>query len=418
MHCHSTASQLSRLGVQRSLGLPECATPPREVYELAKRRGMDFVTITDHDTIDGCLELAGRPDCFVSEELTARFAGEPQAVHILCYGITSGDHEWLQAHAGDVEACAAYLDENGIACALAHPFYNVAAPLEARHRRRLAELFPVWEVRNGSRAAELNMPAVVYVETHGSTGIGGSDDHAGVDIGRTWTEVPAASAPEEFLARLRQGDAAAGGEQGSAAKWAHAAMALATRALAMDPDDAALDFDRAIARRKSNSPDPATVLKIAQRVVGQGAAREGASAADIGPEDARALLGAWLDSIGVELRGRELIAWMQSSDFSHADLAFPGEIRVLYAGRLTREKGVALLAESFLRAQRAEPRLHLLLAGGGPEEDELRARLGDRAIFLGWLEGEDLARAYASAGYRRALAGAAAAAGQAASRAA
>ena len=109
MHCHSTASQLSRLGVQRSLGLPECATPPEEVYELAKRRGMDFVTITDHDTIAGCLELEGRPDCFVSEELTARFAGEPQAVHVLCYGITPGDHEWLQANSGDLEACAAYL---------------------------------------------------------------------------------------------------------------------------------------------------------------------------------------------------------------------------------------------------------------------------------------------------------------------
>ena len=183
LHCHSTASQLSRLGVQRSLGLPECATPPHEVYELARRRGMDFVTITDHDTIDGCLELADRPDCFVSEELTARFAGEAQAVHVLCYGIDPGDHEWLQAHAGDVEACAAYLHGNEIACALAHPFYNVAAPLTRRHRRRLAELFPIWEVRNGSRAAELNMPAVVYVETHGSTGVGGSDDHAGVDIG-------------------------------------------------------------------------------------------------------------------------------------------------------------------------------------------------------------------------------------------
>ena len=109
LHCHSTASHFSRLGVQRSLGLPECATLPQEVYELAKRRGMDFVTITDHDTIAGCLELDGRPDCFVSEELTARFAGEPQAVHVLCYGITPGDHEWLQAHSGDVEACAAYL---------------------------------------------------------------------------------------------------------------------------------------------------------------------------------------------------------------------------------------------------------------------------------------------------------------------
>ena len=64
---------------------------------------------------------------------------------------------------------------------------------------------------------------------------------------------------------------------------------------------------------------------------------------------------------------------------------------------MTREKGVDLLAESFLRAHRSEPRLHLLLAGGGPEEGELRERLGEHATFLGWLEGEDLARAYASA---------------------
>ncbi len=646
MHCHSTASQFSRLGVQRSLGLPECATPPQEVYELAKRRGMDFVTITDHDTIDGCLELADRPDCFVSEELTARFAGEPQAVHILCYGITPGDHEWLQANAGDVEACAAYLHEHEIACALAHPFYNVAAPLTRRHRRRLAELFPIWEVRNGSRAPELNMPAVIYVDTHGSTGIGGSDDHAGVDIGRTWTAVPAAASPEEFLAVMRVGEAEPGGEQGSAAKWAHAALALATRALVIG--DAAEDSDRAGARSNSTVPDPAAVLKIAQRVVGQGAAREGAVAADIGPDDARALLDAWLGSIGIEARGRELIDHLQSEDFSHADLyrrarrvhdrrlraavgdgveavargdagaaigglfeallpaipyapptvflgaekakqagragerprvaliadgieamhgvthtieqirergvpgfevevvgtdpgvdrrlpaatslhvpfyegmtlgvpglpdlaetlaeghydlvhvtapgpagiaaallsrisgtplvgsyhtelaayaglrsgdgglesasrdalgafyrapsrvlspspaadrsllglgadgdridrwergvdvsrfsplwadrdAYPGELKVLYAGRLSREKGVDLLADAFLSANKVDPRLHLLLAGGGPEEAELRERLGGRATFLGWLEGEELSRAYASA---------------------
>ena len=636
MHCHSTASQLSRLGVQRSLGLPECATPPEEVYRLAKRRGMDFVTITDHDTIDGCLELADRPDCFVSEELTARFAGEPQAVHVLCYGITPGDHEWLQANSGDVEACATYLREHEIVSALAHPFYNVDAPLTRRHRRRLAELFPIWEVRNGSRAAELNMPAVVYIDTHGGAGIGGSDDHAGVDIGRTFTEAPAAVTPEEFLSHLRRGDAEAGGEQGNAAKWAHAAMALATRALALDEGAGG-----------EQAPDPSAVLKIAQRTIGEGAAREGKVARDIGPDDARALLEAWLRSIGIDLRGRDLLDHLQSEGFSHAalyrrarriherrlrgavesgvaaiaggeapaafgelfealvpavpyvpstvflgaekaklasrggeprvaliadgieathgvtatiaqirehgvpgfevevvgtdpgvdrrlpasaelevpfydglrlgvpgltDLAetlaegrydlihvtapgpagvaatllsriaampllgsyhtelgayarlrsgdsgleamaraalgafyavpstvlspspaadrsliglgvdpirlgrwergvdldrfdpgkaapgeYPGEIKVLYAGRLTREKGIELLAESFERAHRADPRLHLLLAGGGPEEGELRSRLGERATFLGWLEGEDLARVYASA---------------------
>src|SRR6478735_874662 len=114
LHCHSTASQISKLGVQRSLGLPECATPPEDVLELATRRGMDFVTITDHDTIDGVLELAGDPRVFISEELTAWFKGEPQAVHVLCYGIDEGDHEWLQAHADDVETCAAYLQEHEI----------------------------------------------------------------------------------------------------------------------------------------------------------------------------------------------------------------------------------------------------------------------------------------------------------------
>jgi glycosyltransferase involved in cell wall biosynthesis/predicted metal-dependent phosphoesterase TrpH len=649
MHCHSTASHFSKLGVQRSLGLPECATPPQEVYELAKRRGMDFVTITDHDTIDGCLELADRPDCFVSEELTVRFAGEPQAVHVLTYGIDPEDHEWLQAHSGDVEACAAYLHDQGIACALAHPFFNVAAPLTRRHRRRLAELFPVWEVRNGSRAAELNMPAAIYVETHGGAGIGGSDDHAGVDIGRTYTEAPAAATPEEFLAHLQRGDVEAHGEQGSAAKWAHAAMALATRALAVGGSPGSLSGQQ----RGGSGEGPRTVqagavLKMAERVIREGAARKGKIAADVGPEDARALLEAWLDGIGLEVRGPDLIAYLQADGFSHADLyrrarrvherhlrrlvdegggaivagdfpaavnglfealvpavpyapataflgaekaklrdrrgerqrvaviadgigsmhgvthtieqirergvpgfevdivgtdpgvdrrlpaaaeleipfyegmtlgvpglpdlvetlaegsydlvhvtapgpagiaatlmgritgvpllasyhteiatyagmrsedgalealtraglgafysapsavlspspsadasvialgadsrrlgrwergvdvgrfdpakadrdAFPGEIKVLYSGRLTREKGVDLLAEAFLRAQAADPRLHLLLAGGGPEEDELRERLGERATFLGWLDGEDLPRAYASA---------------------
>jgi glycosyltransferase involved in cell wall biosynthesis/predicted metal-dependent phosphoesterase TrpH len=638
LHCHSSASQLSKLGVQRSLGLPECATPPWEVYELAKRRGMDFVTITDHDTIDGCLELADRSDCFVSEELTARFAGEPQAVHVLCYGISAENHEWLQAHSADIEECAAFLRRNEIACALAHPFFDVAASLTPRHRRRLAELFPVWEVRNGSRAPELNMPAALYVETKGGIGIGGSDDHAGVDIGRTFTEAPAAATPEEFLSLLRAGEVNAGGAQGSTAKLAHAAIALATRALVLDRDEAA----------GSDAPaNPLTVWTIARRVLFEGAAREGKVAADIGPEDARALLETWLASIGLDLRGRALLDHLQADEFSHPDLyrrarrahegrlrnatagaaaaigqadapaalhglfealvpavpyvpptafvgaekarlaaghgqprvalvvdgieavhgvttaveqirelgvpgfevevigtdasvdrrlpatseleipfyeglkvgvpalpdlverlaegpydlvhvtapgpagvaatllsrmsgtplvashhtelvaytqmrsgdegltaiakgalgafygapsvvlspspaadhsliglgvdparlerwergvdltrfdrdrraphAFPGELKVLYAGRLTREKGVDLLAESFLRAHRNEPRLHLLLAGGGPEEAELRERLGERATFLGWLEGEELARAYASA---------------------
>jgi glycosyltransferase involved in cell wall biosynthesis len=108
-----------------------------------------------------------------------------------------------------------------------------------------------------------------------------------------------------------------------------------------------------------------------------------------------------LVALGIE--GGRIRRWERGVDSDRFDPAkadrdaYPGEIKVLYAGRMTREKGTDLLAESFLRAHRADPRLHLLLAGGGPEEAELRDRLGEHATFLGWLGGEELACAYASA---------------------
>ena len=310
MHCHSTASEVSKLGVQRALGLPECATPPEEVYELAKRRGMDFVTITDHDTIDGVLAISDRPDVFVSEELTAHFRGEPQAVHVLCYGITPEDHEWLQANSGDVELCAMYLYDQEIACALAHPYYAVGAPLTARHRRRLAELLGIWETRNGARARELNRPAAMYVATLDGIGIGGSDDHAGVDIGRTWTEAPPAATPAEFLEHMRAGNVTAQGKQGSAAKWAHAAIAIAARSLGHSGDDGT-----------PATPDPGRVMMMVQRLLREGDARHGATGADVTPADARCLLRAWLSAVELDhLDERGLIAYMQEEGFSHSDL--------------------------------------------------------------------------------------------------
>jgi glycosyltransferase involved in cell wall biosynthesis len=108
-----------------------------------------------------------------------------------------------------------------------------------------------------------------------------------------------------------------------------------------------------------------------------------------------------LAALGVE--AARIGRWERGVDTARFDPAradrdaYPSEIKVLYAGRMTREKGVDLMAESFLRARRADPRLHLLLAGGGPEEGDLRSRLGEHATFLGWLGGEELASAYASA---------------------
>jgi glycosyltransferase involved in cell wall biosynthesis/predicted metal-dependent phosphoesterase TrpH len=315
LHCHSTASEVAKLGVQRALALPECATPPEEVYELAKRRGMDFVTITDHDTIDGALRISDRPDTFVSEELTAWFRNEPQAVHVLVYGITPDDHEWLQAHNDDVQKCADYLHEHEIATALAHPFFHVAAPLTPQHRRALATLFPIWETRNGARAKELNAPAAIYIETHGGTAVGGSDDHAGVDIGRTYTEAPKSASTSEFLDHIRYGSVKPGGKQGSSAKWAHAALVLAARTLA-----ATGPLQLAGGNPKATARNAIAAFELASRIMLEGDARQGTPTRGLTPQDGRRLLLDWLEEMDLELDTSGLLATLQADGFSHSDL--------------------------------------------------------------------------------------------------
>jgi glycosyltransferase involved in cell wall biosynthesis len=183
-------------------------------------------------------------------------------------------------------------------------------------------LFPVWETRNGSRARELNMPAAVYIETHGGTGIGGSDDHAGVDIGRTFTETPPAATPREFLDHVREGRATTRGDQGGAAKWAHSALALATRALiGTTPATSSASRPGVPGEDYAMAVDPTVVLRIAEKVVNDGAERGGEPRTDIGAAEAHAVLRAWLASVGLEADPRQLIAMMQVDDFSHAELA-------------------------------------------------------------------------------------------------
>ncbi len=82
----------------------------------------------------------------------------------------------------------------------------------------------------------------------------------------------------------------------------------------------------------------------------EGDVRSGSVAGDLGPEDARALLDAFTDSIGLELRGRALIEHMQSDDFSHAEL----ERRA----RRVHERRLREVVENdgrALRRRRAEP---------------------------------------------------------------
>ena len=73
-------------------------------------------------------------------------------------------------------------------------------------------------------------------------------------------------------------------------------------------------------------------------------------------------------------------------------------IVVLYVGRISQEKGLAVLADAFRLAATSHPELELVLIGEGPYRDALGRRLaGTPHRFLGPLTGSALSSAYASA---------------------
>ena len=106
---------------------------------------------------------------------------------------------------------------------------------------------------------------------------------------------------------------------------------------------------------------------------------------------------------GLGIGNERIVRWDRGVDTGRFDPArrderlLGGELSVLYAGRISKEKNIDLLADAFELAHAQDPRLHLVLAGGGPEQPRLKQRLGGRASFLGWLEGSQLAAVYASA---------------------
>src|SRR5262249_52819858 len=69
---------------------------------------------------------------------------------------------------------------------------------------------------------------------------------------------------------------------------------------------------------------------------------------------------------------------------------------ILYVGRLSHEKNLRALATAY-RAL-ANDRLHLVLGGNGPARGDLERSLAGLSVtFTGYLRGEALAEAYASA---------------------
>jgi glycosyltransferase involved in cell wall biosynthesis len=151
LHVHSKYAGRFNPVVLKQLEVDESYTEPKDVYERLLRRGMALVTITDHDAIQGCLEIAHLPYTFISEEVSARFPENGAIIHVLTYGITEAQHDELQRLRRNVYELVQYIGEQKILNVLAHPFSSVNHRLTPDQLRKSLLMFDTLEVINGQK---------------------------------------------------------------------------------------------------------------------------------------------------------------------------------------------------------------------------------------------------------------------------
>jgi predicted metal-dependent phosphoesterase TrpH len=237
LHVHSAHSGVVDLPLLGRFG-NECYSAPREVYELARRRGMDLVTLTDHDSIDGAVAIAPLPGTFISEEVTCELPGG-RILHLGVFGISVEQHQRIARLRRDAEALFAYLAEEGIPACVNHLFSALTGRRETSDFALPLRSLRLVEGRNGMMSPRTNGFATIAGGTAGLAAVGGSDAHTLASVARAYTVVRGAATREEFLEGLRRGLTIPAGGHGSYARltadvariFAHAYEDNATRAL-------------------------------------------------------------------------------------------------------------------------------------------------------------------------------------------
>lgn len=239
LHVHSKYSDHPSTWGHKVYNSPESFTEIETVYYQAKSRGMDYVTLTDHDDIRGSLELVKKfpDDTFISCEITSYFPEDNCKVHILVYGISEAQYQQLMTKAPNLYDLRDTIVNENIAYSVAHATYDQDGKLSFEHIEKLVVLFDIFEIINGASDAKNNLLMHRYcqsleqseldnlIKKHNLKPIsdtpwikgytGGADDHCGILIGSAFTQVNTAETIDDFLDAIRNKKSVGNGMHGS-----------------------------------------------------------------------------------------------------------------------------------------------------------------------------------------------------------
>jgi predicted metal-dependent phosphoesterase TrpH len=179
----------------------ESYNDPREVYSVLKRKGMDLVTLTDHDSIGAAEPLRSHADFFLSEEVTCRMPSGT-VVHVGVYDLSERQHMEIQRRRDDFICLLAYLTERRLLFSVNHIFSSLTGRRDLDDFNWIEAYVPALETHSGQMLPFHNRQASELASRLGKVCLGGSDSHVIPSLGAAYTEVPEARNKEEFLAGL------------------------------------------------------------------------------------------------------------------------------------------------------------------------------------------------------------------------
>ena len=220
LHVHTVFSNFRHLKILRAR---DSYNDPLKVYERCTGIGCDYVAITDHDTIEGALDLLSRrpelePRVIVGEEVETWFPETGQWAHVNVLGVTEAIHEDLRRARASIYDLVACLREKSLVHFLNHPFQSYRLqkkPMDFVDN--LLSLFTHVEVGNGTLPRVQNR-AVGGILDHARRlglerfGVGGSDAHGLRPIGAFLT-FAAGEDKESWLQSVRKGECLVAGRE-------------------------------------------------------------------------------------------------------------------------------------------------------------------------------------------------------------
>lgn len=184
-HCHTIFSK-------------DSLTTPRTLVETCRRKGIDRVVVTDHNTIVGALAAqALAPDLVIVGEEILTTKGE-----ILAAFVTDEISPFLSP-----QETITRLKDQGAFISVSHPFDRLRNG--AWKEDDLLEILPqvdAIEVFN-SRCMDpqSNRAARIFAEKHNIAGTVGSDAHAAFELGRSVLILEQYEDPDEMREVIRRG---------------------------------------------------------------------------------------------------------------------------------------------------------------------------------------------------------------------